>query len=240
MLGADTISSRCDPGLLLPNRWIPVWYTWGPKVSVRICEFKQKWRWACTLTHPHSTGILVKAHTWHSLESHIQICRSPVGDQHWPSACLDPGPHACQLYQPEVCQQMIHTQSVHAPFGVDVDTSSPQQPSPGSWEMTVVLPSLQHWAPHLPHSCWSPLVSVFWNAHPSYPSGKRQRPTSTTVADADEMPLAPVADTTDCGAPAPPVWLQLLAPNLLTPVSPVTGTWSLQDWWDREWNYTER
>lgn len=90
-----------------------------------ICEFKQKWRWACTLTHLHSTGMLVKAHTWHSLESHIQICRSPVGDQHWPSACLDPGPHACQLYQPEVCQQMIHTQSVHTPFGVDVDTSSP-------------------------------------------------------------------------------------------------------------------
>lgn len=55
--------------------------------------------------------------------------------------------------------------------------------------------SYQYWTPH---SCWFLLLAVFWDTYCSCPSGWRQRPWLTLVADL-KTPLSPVANTTGQG-----------------------------------------
>lgn len=218
MLGATTPSSSCGPGLLLLDHWTPAWCAYGPRVSTQVFRFNREWRWAHTPgahthTRRHTQGTLWSSTLTHRFSGLLNTCTDPLQE---PDPL--PKPRSPRLLAAPA-QGLLANDSHSTPIPIWgwCRYWFPQKMAWGTRAVPLQLPALR------PSVTSFILVTqssgVFWNTYVM----ERGRDAPPSEAADTEIPLAPVIDTTDCGAPTPPVWLQQ-APNRLTVTAPVIGT----------------
>lgn len=159
-------------------------------------------------THTHPADTVVKAHTWHSLESHIhidlQVPWTPAQDTlpTW-SPCVDLGFYGHWLLWSEVCWWITHT--TRTQFQENAGTGSLSSCNQAHRKCPQVHSSCQHWKSHSPYSCWSSPVAVPFGTLLFSPTPLVRGRDLTSTAAA-ETPLAPVADTTSACIECPSNW----------------------------------